>query len=257
MKKSINKASLTHSLIGSFCRAILLCLFLALSLGLARCKNDDNGGGGGGSEAAVLNAIYLWVTGCQVRGSDLSGVAGSSPCPAPAGAPTNGPKRADAICADQYESDVDETSRNRIAGEGKPRHTAMLARSNDLPKEVFPVRGKDTLEVQRPDETLIADSWDQFFDPSIDLSAAGVSVTGTNVQYWTGWFVEAGQFTPRGSGGNYLYCGNAGDGSGGYWTSSNTGRYGKGDVTGPGRLDEDVSGCGNVSGPNYILCITH
>ena len=235
----------------------LACLLTAL-LALPHCSSDDNGGGGGSD--AVLNAIYLWVTGCLVRGADMSGDSSFSPrCPDPAGAPANGPERADAICANQYESDVDETPRDRIAQEGEPRHTALLARSNDLPKEVFPVRGKDTLEIKRPDETLIADSWDQFFDPSVDLSTTGgVSVTGTNVQYWTGWFVEADQFTPRGSGGDSLYCGNPGDGSGGYWTAFTDARVGKGDVTGPGRLDEDPSGCGNGStNASYILCIAH
>ena len=109
----------------------LACLLTAL-LALPHCKNDDNGGGGGEDPLA---AIYLWVTGCTVQG-DMNG--GDCPAP-PAGAPTNGPARADAICANQYESDVDMDSRNRIAGEGNPQHTALLARSNHLPREVFPV----------------------------------------------------------------------------------------------------------------------
>ena len=241
----------------------LACLLTAL-LALPHCKNDDNGGGGGGSDEdsppadappAALSAIYLWVTGCTVRG-DMNG----GDCPAlPASAPANGPTRADAICANRYEADVDEASRDRIAGEGNSQHTAMLARSNDPPREVFPVRGKDTLEIKRPDETLIADSWDQFFDPSIDLSAAGgVSVTGTNVQYWTGWFEEAGQFTPRGSSGDFLYCGNVGDGAGAYWTVGTDvvqGKRGVGNAVNEGRLNMGGRSC-NANNVR-ILCITH
>ena len=173
----------------------LACLLTAL-LALPHCENDDNGGGGG---EATLDAIYLWMTGCTVKG-DMNG-SGSLSCSAPADAPTDGLTRADAICANQYESDVDETSRNRIAGEGEPRHTAMLVRSNDPPREVFPVRGKDTLKIQRPDETLIADSWDQFFDPTVDLSATGGAsvAAGTSDSYWTGWWVSADLYTPKAS----------------------------------------------------------
>ena len=53
----------THSLIGSFCRAGLLCLFLALSFGLTHCSSDDNGGGGGGStdptDPELVYTLYM------------------------------------------------------------------------------------------------------------------------------------------------------------------------------------------------------
>ena len=85
-------------------------------------------------------------------GSDLPAL--SNPCTLPADAPMNGPERADAICANQYETGVtadgmdvvDEVHHDRIAGEGNPRHIALLARSIDppreAPREFFPVRGR-------------------------------------------------------------------------------------------------------------------
>ena len=200
--------------------------------------------------AAVLNAIYLWVADCTVQGNMNGGT-----CSAPADAPTKGPERADAICANQYESDVDETSRNRIAGEGEARHTAMLARSNDLPREVFPVRGKDTLEIKRPDETLIADSWNDFFTYGKDNLE---SITSSNAEYWTGWWNDfAGNFSPATSMGDRRYCGSAGS----YWTINtgggvtSIGGRGRGDLIFASRLANHV---GNAcSTPINILCITH
>ena len=225
----------------------LACLLTVL-LALPHCENDDNGGGGG---EASLAAIYLWVTSCTVKG-DMNG----GTCPDPVGAPANGPARADAICANQYESDVSPDDRDRIAGEGEPRHTAMLVRSNDPPKEVFPVRGKDTLKIQRPDETLIADSWDQFFDPSVNTAN---DVTGSSVTYWTGWHSYAGQFTPVNSGGDWLYCGNAGDGAGAYWTVGTVfvfAKTAKGNAVNEERL-YDAGSLVCDSNNIRILCIAH
>ena len=231
----------------------LACLLTAL-LALPHCKNDDNGGGGGDPLAAVLNAIYLWVADCTVQGNMNGGT-----CLAPADAPTNGPERADAICANQYESDVDETSRNRIAEEGEPRHTAMLARSNDLPKEVFPVRGKDTLEIKRPDgTTLIADSWNDFF--TYDKTSLESITSSSGANYWTGWWNDyAGNFSPATSMGDRRYCGGSADS---YWTVNtgggavtSTGGRGQGNVPSADRLIDHVGTA--CSTPLNILCITH
>ena len=244
----------------------LACLLTALLLALPHCSSDDNGsGGGGGSDEdsppadappAALSAIYLWVTGCTVQG-DMNG----GTCSDPAGAPTNGPERADAICADRYEADVDETSRNRIAEEGNPRHTAMLARSDDPPREVFPVRGKDTLPIQRPDgTTLIADSWDQFLDPSVDLSAAGgASVSAASVNYWTGWWLSTGVYTPATSSVQQFYCNGPSNMVGAYWTSSTAmtndiGRYGNSSAVDTSRIATNGDACQSL---HNILCITH
>ena len=232
----------------------LACLLTAL-LALPHCKNDDNGGGGGKDPIA---AIYLWVTGCTVQGNMNGGN-----CPAPAGAPANGPERADAICANQYESDVMEVDRDRIAQEAgglEVRHTALLARSNDPPREVFPVRGRGASEIKRPDETLIADSWDQFFDPTVDLSTTGgaMVVAGSNIDYWTGWWRETDQYTPMTSSGEFRYCGP----SASYWTSNGnsipdgqggTGRSSSIRETRLGQVGFSL-GCSN---PTRILCITH
>ena len=241
----------------------LACLLTALLLALPHCSSDDNGsGGGGGSDEdsppadappAALSAIYLWVTDCTVQG-DMNG----GDCPAlPAGAPTNGPERADAICANQYESDVSADSRDRIIADEGLRHTVLLARSNNLPREVFPVRGKDTLEIKRPDETLIADSWDQFFDPGATI---GDTVTGSlSDEYWTGWWVEADNFSPATSSGNQFYCGS----SGSYWINNTDGGSGdergsiaSGGVSSSSRLYNTIIDV-NCDDLFKILCITH
>ena len=237
----------------------LACLLTAL-LALPHCENDDNGGGGGEDS---LDAIYLWVTGCTVLGNMNGG-----DCPAlPAGAPTDGLTRADAICANRYETDVDETSRNRIAEEGEPRHRAMLVRSNDPPKEVFPVRGKDTLEIKRPDETLIADSWDQFFDPSATISD---SIAGSgSVSYWTGWWVSADLYTPKASMDRVRCCSSdplsysSSDYDDKCWKDGSSGgplgTIGESNSVGVTRIAEpDMAMAARVCNNTYrILCITH
>ena len=232
----------------------LACLLTALLLALPHCSSDDNGGGGGGGEDS-LGAIYLWTTGCTVHG-DMNG-SGSSPCTLPADAPADGPTRADAICANRYDMVVDMDDRDRIAGEGNPQHTAMLARSNDPPREVFPVRGKDTLEIKRPDgTTLIADSWDQFFDPNFVLGNNIVDSAHPDAgqSHWTGWRVEANTFSPVTSGGTMFYCESSGLDT--YWTNPSSGNASVGapTITQEGRLHASEGHCSNNG---RLYCITH
>ena len=204
-----------------------------------------------------------------MRGDMNGGV--SLPCSAPADAPTDGLMRADAICAARYDTDVSADSRDRIAEEGEPRHTAMLVRLNDPPKEVFPVRGKDTLEIKRPDETLIADSWDQFFDPTVDFSATGGAsvAAGTSYSYWTGWWVSADLYTPKASMDRVRCCSSdplsysSSDYDGKCWKDGSSGgplgTRGESNSVGVTRIAEpDMAMAAQVCNNSYrILCITH
>ena len=241
----------------------ILCLLLSSLVVLPLATHCANVKGTAFSEESIdelrdsvpgLGAIYLWVTGCTVQG-DMNGGSSSNPCLDPAGAPANGPKRADAICAARYDDDVDETSRNRIAQEGFPRHTAMLARSPSQPNTNFPVRGRGVSQIKRPDgTTLIAESWEDFFNPEFDIPGNISESSGAGDPYWTGWWVQADLYSPSSSSGRYLYCGPLNS----YWTSNtefNDGITGSSSVRSANRLTSmSATLCSQSRG---ILCITH
>ena len=62
------------------------------------------------------------------------------------------------------------------------QHKAVIAYPQDLPHN-FEIANKDSRELQRPDGTLIANRYEQFFDASYTLQA---SVSDTEQAYWTG-----------------------------------------------------------------------
>ena len=265
--------SLTHSLIASFCRATLLCLFLALTLGLAHCKSDDNGGGGGGGDPEpepIDPAIYLWITGCTVLG-DMSGDGMDGSCDNM----TRGVAGADDICESRYAEDVASEHRTTIMEQhetGTLGHKALLASSggdSNLPQN-FDINGKDSQPIRRPDGTQIAPSWAAFFNGAQDLDD---SISGTEDSYWTGlqWDTDAGTFalSPL-TGEATTTCDDwssnvrsVPSGTPGADPIANYGAFGSGDEIGATRISSvgvffcNSTRLSSASVDTYLLCITH
>ena len=159
-----------------------------------------------------------------------------------------GTDRADAICGSRYETDVDMPHRDRIAkqaGGVSLQHKALLATDSALP-ETFDIRGKASLPIQRPDETPIADSWSDFFIPTMPTDN---SISGSLVNYWTGLnddfeLAEVGSFP--------AYCDNWEDGS-----NSVRGTAGLGNKDDERRLFVMNTQLMECSSTARLLCITH
>ena len=149
-------------------RTCALALSLLTALTLMHCGNDEGRFADSGSDAidpnVRLGAIYLWVTACKTKG-DMSGCGSSG---------STGLAKANSICQKRYAADVSAAHRARIKGEGEtgeskgaPAHRALLASDpavGGLP-QAFPIRGKDSLKIKRPDgSTVISNSWADFFN---------------------------------------------------------------------------------------------
>ena len=166
-------------------RPILPILALTAILCLPHCSSDDNGGGGGNgggetpSEGPVTTSIYLWITSCNVPG-DMNDCGNTTP----------GRAGADSICEARYATDVDPIDSERIDSErgGAPSHKALLADRTLHPKDDTGIPNKETRAIQKPDLTLITDSWADFFDSSMTVGtiADGTIDDATLQLYWTG-----------------------------------------------------------------------
>ena len=162
-------------------------------LSLSYCSSSDSGGGGGsgggnddtptdpstpvdpsaGPSVSASGAIYLWpVLECIVSG-DMSGASDAVLC-APSDSST-GRDAAQKICENKYTSNTNVTAaqRNAINSEngGSQNHWVILPTATVHPRD-FGIPNRDTVPVKRPDGTLIADSWSDFFDPMVTLDNA-------------------------------------------------------------------------------------
>ena len=166
-------------------RTCALALSLLTALTLMHCGNDEGrfADSDGGGPAPNLSAIYLWVTACKTKG-DMSACGSSG---------STGLAKANSICQKRYAADVSATHRARIKGEGKaaPEHRALLAFDpavGGLP-QAFPIRGKDSLKIKRPDgSTVISNSWADFFNAA--KNALQPIDSSATIQYYTGLYVS-------------------------------------------------------------------
>ena len=109
----------------------------------------------------------------------------------------------------------------------------------------FTIRGKDSLEVQRPDQTKIADSYAAFFVANTDVTDGGVTDSSAD-QYWTGLEAFGNAFILSGT------CSNWTSGIGG----SNITR-GNGGEEDSRRLYASVLSDCTTGTSAQLLCITH
>ena len=122
-----------------------------LSLGGALLSG---GGDDEGSGTPATPVVYMWITSSGLDG-DLGGVSG-----------------ADQICE------------NESSGIGLPSgnftHRAVLASSSFHPRDISGIGNR---RVQRPDGTVIIDTYTNFLDSSIDLDN---NISGVSFGFWTG-----------------------------------------------------------------------
>ena len=227
----------------------LSILLLTAILSFTHCSSDNGGGGGGGGSnpnpspspppAPVTTPIYAWETGCTVQGNMMGGTCGNM---------ADGRDGADALCAARYETDGGSAAdRMRISEErGTPAHKALLADSNLLPQN-FDINNKENREVQRPDGTLIADTYTYFPSTKTDWNVK-INPSGAGNYVWVGWGVLPGPADAHFT--NVTSCDD--------WTSSaNSVKGGVGSDLGR------VSGTGVAASPQdcdgtyFLYCITY
>ena len=101
----------------------------------------------------------------------------------------DGREGADALCEARYDDDVGDADRMRISEErDTPAHKALLADSNLLPQN-FDIDNKENREVQRPDGTLIADTYTYFPSTMTDWNVK-IDPSGPGNFVWVGWASE-------------------------------------------------------------------
>ena len=146
----MNKHSLTR-LIGKFSFLIPL-LFLTV---LSSCGSDDGGGGGGAVDNRPRpSVIYMWRTSNSVSlDGDIGGVSGAD-----------------------NECDMDNSSQTFTTSVST--HRAVIVSSTFDPRNIF----ANDPPVQRPNGTVITDSYSDFFDNSITSRNS----IGSAWTYWTG-----------------------------------------------------------------------
>ena len=168
--------------------------------------------------APLSENIYLWTTTSQYNG-DLSGIEG-----------------ANNVCT----GDTAKIAAlpDLPTGEFTYTHQAVLAGSESHPSSIIPET--DTREVQRPDDTKIADNYQAFAGSTANVDA---SVTSNSIEYWTGLDDSTGDATFTLSN----HCNNWG-------VSSGTGAVGRSiDIDG-NRLGNYIPACNT---PQYLLCVSH
>ena len=219
--------------------------------------------------------IYLWITDCFVVGNmtDDTGVFPQPACdPMSTLTATSGVARGSQICGLRYAMDVPAADRTRIESEimtrygTAPNHTAFLGciasacsgyelRANDPPN----IRGRNgtlmplSLQVKRPDETIIANNWNTFFRKTTANVVASVSAVSPAVSYWTNYSAGINSTVV------YLLAGSVlpTDRCGGDWSinsAPNRATTGSSDQQGPGRLEDSTGGCTSA---RRLLCIIH
>ena len=195
------------------------CFYLISAfLLLISCGGDDGDAGGGGNNGGDTQTppppsmVYLWRSNTTIDGSmgSLSGVSGG-----------------DTLCQG-YAADAGLPS-------SVSTHRAVLATTlpDGHPRDYF----SNNPSVHRHDGTLIADTWEEFFDGSENVHAP---VIGFEWLYWTG-------FNGDGSVGDT--CEN--------WTStSGQGAVGEGDGPDSRRLSSGNAQCVSSSSA-ALLCVSY
>ena len=114
-------------------------------------------------------------------------------------------------------------------------HRAVIISSSSDPKTISGIASR---AVQRPDGTVITNSYTDFFDETVTTTN---SITTNTVDYWTG-FLNDGTLST-------FACTN--------WTSASNsvrGRHGRGDRTDVERINYDLVNCDLL---RNILCISY
>ena len=165
--------------------SFLIIPFTALAI-LTSCNDDDEGGGGGMALPSPA-VVYLWNTSTTTDGN-ISGVSG-----------------ANNTCLSNVSASFPTTVNT---------HRAVIATSYFDPRDMF----DNDPPVQRPDGTVIINSYSNFFNSGVDASN---STIGGISSYWTG-------LGPTGVPGSN----NCSD-----WTSGNNGINGAYGIGGGGVVD--------------------
>ena len=156
----LKKSKWTRS---ALCFHLPLALLTALTLGY--CSSDDDGGGGGSpTPKPTPKPAYFWITDIKYTGN-LGGISG-----------------ANSKCTARAATDASALP----GGSAKYTHIVLLGSPGKSPKD-FSIANKAKREVRRPDNTKIADSYDDYFDPSKTMDA---SVSASNVAIFTGLLVS-------------------------------------------------------------------
>ena len=232
-------------------------------------------------DGGIMNAADAGRTGCDgVVYSGLGVPLNTATIPAcenSAITAAGGTGRGDQFCACRYTIDVPAAERTRIGmeietryGTGTPpNHTALLGcgncnsgstgynvRIDDPPN----IRGRNgtllprSLQVKRPDETIIADTWDDFFRKDAPVTNS-VSAASPALEYWTNFHRTPSRdfFQPTAQTvGNDCGSGNWDDNS-----SSLQASTGESDAIDNLRVDPGSSSLRACNTRRSLLCIIH
>ena len=176
--------------------------------------------------------IYLWVTGCNVKGNMMDGTCSGT---------GTGLSRANSICENRRTTDASGASGTTT--QAVLAATGQTNLSGTAGSFMIPNRGNRL--VLRPDGNLIANSWTTFFTPgtnSMQSTRAGARVT-----YWTGIRVSSGAFVI--GIGFAAYCSN--------WGSRNNAARGENGASNSTDNTRLASGRPDCSSNQRLLCVTY
>ena len=276
-----------------FYEILRLCALCAALFGLAHCTQYDV------DEPSLRRVepppppppppgpdwgIYLWTTGCGLNGAMApAGVPDFVGMPTPGTACTalsssaTGPALADEYCQSLYATVVSMADRMRITDEhsasGLPlRHKAVLAvtgiyaynTGTNTPREppASLIGSADTRRIKRPDETVIANHWLNFFSNTAGSATAANSVEASGTEnYWSGFESQAAFGPNPGYFRNYTssFCGSNWDNVNEPGTTTvGTRTVGSPSATDETRLNVSVGGgVRNCDLGAYLLCVTY